>query len=64
MSGYPQGHYDDGYDHQGHGDAYYHDDHNSHGGYYDNQDYGDGYYDRGYFPSCITQSGMTSADML
>ncbi|KAL3479524.1 1,3-beta-glucan synthase catalytic subunit FksP [Aspergillus californicus] len=48
MSGYPQGHYDDGYDqHQAHGDAYYQDDqhHDQHGGYYDNQDYGNGYYD-------------------
>ncbi|RDW94034.1 1,3-beta-glucan synthase [Aspergillus mulundensis] len=51
-SGYQQGHYDDGYDHQAHGDAYYQDDHHgqdhhAQGGYYDNQDYGDGYYDRG-----------------
>ncbi|KAL4977440.1 1,3-beta-glucan synthase component-domain-containing protein [Aspergillus desertorum] len=47
MSGYQQGHYDEGYDHQGHGDAYYQDDHHAQSGYYDNQDYGDGYYDRG-----------------
>lgn len=50
MSGYPQGHYDNGYGQQGHGqppghDSYYQDDQQ---GYYD-QGYhngnGDGYYD-------------------
>ncbi|KAJ5086860.1 hypothetical protein NUU61_008167 [Penicillium alfredii] len=45
MSGYPGGHYDDGYGHPGHGDSYYQDDHAQ--GYYDHNDYGDGYYDRG-----------------
>lgn len=48
MSG-QQGHYDDGYGHQGgHGDSYYQDGHGQ--GYYDPNDYsqyGDGYYDRG-----------------
>ncbi|KAH8701853.1 1,3-beta-glucan synthase catalytic subunit FksP [Talaromyces proteolyticus] len=45
MSGYNQGHYEDGYSHQGHGDGYYQDEH----GYYDQNDYshyGDGYYDQ------------------
>ncbi|CRG87622.1 1,3-beta-glucan synthase [Talaromyces islandicus] len=52
MSGYNQGqgHYDEGYSHQGHGDAYYQDEH---GSYYDQNDYshyGDGYYDQsGYY---------------
>ncbi|KKK27258.1 1,3-beta-glucan synthase component GLS2 [Aspergillus rambellii] len=60
MSGYPAGHYDDGYGqgqgqgqgqggggggHQDqHADAYYQDEHGQ-GGYYDPHDYGDGYYD-------------------
>ena len=47
MSGYQQGHYDDGYGHPaGHGDSYYQDDHAQ--GYYDHQGYDDGYYDQGY----------------
>ena len=51
MSGHPQGHYDDGYVHQGQ-DAYYQDEHGQ--AYYDQQDYqhnqhgGDGYYDESY----------------
>lgn len=47
MSGYPAGHYEDGYGHQEHGgDAYYQDEHGQ--AYYDPNDYGDSYYDRGY----------------
>lgn len=49
MSGYPEGHYDDGYGHGGHGDhgdSYYQDEHGQ--AYYDPNDYGDGYYDRPY----------------
>ena len=51
MSGYPQGHYDDGYGHHPQGtDSYYQDE--QHGqGYYDQNDYGNGnhggYYDEG-----------------
>ncbi|OJJ82858.1 uncharacterized protein ASPGLDRAFT_36969 [Aspergillus glaucus CBS 516.65] len=49
MSGYPGGHYDDGYGHP-HGDSYYQDEHGQ--GYYDPNDYGDGYYDQhGYYPT-------------
>ncbi|KAL1852662.1 1,3-beta-D-glucan synthase [Paecilomyces lecythidis] len=47
MSGYPQGHYDDGYGHGGHGDSYYQDEHSQ--AYYDQGDYsqhGDAYYDQ------------------
>ncbi|KAJ5976166.1 1-3-beta-glucan synthase component FKS1 [Penicillium waksmanii] len=48
MSGYQQGHYDDGYGHPaGHGDSYYQDEHAGQG-YYDHQGYDDGYYDQGY----------------
>lgn len=48
MSGYQQGHYDDGYGHPaGHGDSYYQDEHAGQG-YYDHQGYEDGYYDQGY----------------
>lgn len=46
MSGYPQGHPDDGYGHQGYSnDAYYQDEQH---GYYDANDYSqhDGYYDQ------------------
>lgn len=59
MSGYQQGHYDDGYGHPaGHGDAYYQDDHAAQG-YYDHQGYDDGYYDQGYdHPSVNTSKGI------
>lgn len=47
MSGYPGGHYDDGYGHP-HGDSYYQDGHGQ--PYYDPNDYGDSYYDQSYVP--------------